>query len=320
MATPTNQHVSQTLATASHQHAVALTPDGHPNKPAYISNLRNGYVTRFERLGDLADLENAIASYQQALAIALRMATPTSQPISQTSATAISGALNGSGISLISRIRLRAIEQAVALTPDGHPNKPAYLSNLGSGYRTRFERLGDLADLENSIASHQQAGALTPDGHPNKPAYISKLGSGYLTRFEGLGNLVDLENSIASHQKAVALTPDGHPDKPAYISKLSSAQLSMAAADSNPLPVALSANQSPASSSVFALLRPPATCLLHAPSQTGLKQCTRFGHHECLPVTKFRLIAIEPDVDTYWTLRRRDSGLGLLALRELEPA
>ncbi|KZP16171.1 hypothetical protein FIBSPDRAFT_934760, partial [Athelia psychrophila] len=104
-------------------------------------------------------------------------------------------------------------EQALALIPDGHPDKPTRLSNLGVGYITRFHRHGDLADLENSIASFEQGVALTPDGHPDKPSRLTNFGGGYLTRFQRLGGFADLENSIASHQQAVALTPDGHPDK-----------------------------------------------------------------------------------------------------------
>lgn len=36
------------------------------------------------------------------------------------------------------------MEQAVALTLEGHPDKPSRLSNLGRGYSARWEPLGDL--------------------------------------------------------------------------------------------------------------------------------------------------------------------------------
>ncbi|KZP10594.1 hypothetical protein FIBSPDRAFT_1051243, partial [Athelia psychrophila] len=172
------------------EQALALTLDGHADKPSRLSNLGSGHLTRFERLGDLADLENSIASHQQAVAL-----TPDGHPD-------------------------KPYQQAVALTPDGHPDKPGRLTNLGNGRLRRFERLGDLADVENSIASYQQAVALTPDGHPDKPGCLANLGNGRLTRFERLGDLVDVENSIVSYQQAVALTPDGHPDKPGRLTNL----------------------------------------------------------------------------------------------------
>jgi len=51
-----------------------------------------------------------------------------------------------------------------------------FVSNLGSGQRTRFERLGDLSDLENAISNYEKAVELTDDRHPNKPMYLSNLG------------------------------------------------------------------------------------------------------------------------------------------------
>jgi len=61
------------------------------------------------------------------------------------------------------------------LTPDGHPNKPGHLSNLGIALERRFYRLGSLTDLDNAI-SNQKAVDLTPDGHLGKADYLYKLG------------------------------------------------------------------------------------------------------------------------------------------------
>ncbi|KZP20335.1 hypothetical protein FIBSPDRAFT_1044972 [Athelia psychrophila] len=141
---------------------------------AHLSHLGGGYYARFERLADLADLENAITMEQQAL----------------------------------------------ALTPDGHPDKPARLTALGFSYDTRFERLGDLADIENAITAEMQALALTQDGHPDKPGHLIALGCSYYMRFERLGDLADLENAITTETQALALTLDGHPDKPDHLSLL----------------------------------------------------------------------------------------------------
>jgi len=40
--------------------------------------------------------------------------------------------------------------QAMTLTPDGHPDKAACLSNLGNGYINHFLRLGTLEGLDES--------------------------------------------------------------------------------------------------------------------------------------------------------------------------
>ncbi|KAI0026417.1 CHAT domain-containing protein, partial [Vararia minispora EC-137] len=80
--------------------------------------------------------------------------------------------------------------EAVDLTPDGHPDKPGYLNNLGNALEARFDRLDD---LESAIVVKRKAVDLTPDGHPDKPKCLNSLGKALKTRFDRLGNLDDLE-------------------------------------------------------------------------------------------------------------------------------
>ncbi|KAJ7120017.1 CHAT domain-containing protein [Mycena epipterygia] len=116
-------------------------------------------------------------------------------------------------------------EGAVRLTPDGHPNTPSFLSNLGNSLLRRFERLGDLDDLNKSVSVREDAVRLTPDGHPDKPSLLSNLGYSLLTRFEWLGDLDDLNKYVLREKDAVYLTPDGHPDKPSLLSNLGNSLL-----------------------------------------------------------------------------------------------
>jgi tetratricopeptide (TPR) repeat protein len=109
---------------------------------------------------------------------------------------------------------------AVDLAPHGHPNKPALLNNLGNSFVTRFERLGELSDLEEAILRQRDAVDLTPHGHPDKPSRLNNLGNSFLTRFERLGELSDLEEAISRQRDAVDLTPHGHPDKPGRLNNL----------------------------------------------------------------------------------------------------
>ncbi|KAJ7887832.1 hypothetical protein B0H14DRAFT_2162065, partial [Mycena olivaceomarginata] len=88
--------------------------------------------------------------------------------------------LNNLGSSLLSRCErlgdlsdlnksIMMKEDAVQLTPDGHPDKPGKSSNLGNSLFHRFERLSDLSDLNKSIMMKEDAVQLTLDGHPEKP-------------------------------------------------------------------------------------------------------------------------------------------------------
>jgi tetratricopeptide (TPR) repeat protein len=84
----------------------------------------------------------------------------------------------------------------------------------------RFERLGELSDLEGGISRHRDAVDLTPHGHPHKPTYLNNFGSVLISRFQRLGELSDLENAISRHKDAVDLTPHGHPHRPACLNNL----------------------------------------------------------------------------------------------------
>ena len=92
--------------------------------------------------------------------------------------------------------------------------------NLGSSSLARFERLGQLNDLEDAISRQSEAVDLTPDGHPRKPNYLMSLSFSFLTRFERLGQLNDLEDAISRQAEAVDLTPDGSLHKPRYLDNL----------------------------------------------------------------------------------------------------
>jgi tetratricopeptide (TPR) repeat protein len=101
---------------------------------------------------------------------------------------------------------------------------PDGLATAGIQFLQRFWRLGELADLENALASLQMALALAHDGHPNKPSIHNNLGTCQETLFGHLGELADLENAICNQQKAAELTDDNHPDKPGILNNLGNSQ------------------------------------------------------------------------------------------------
>jgi hypothetical protein len=49
------------------------------------------------------------------------------------------------------------------------------LNHLGNSFLCRFERLGDIADLNEAMTIQQQAVHLTPDGHPHEPGHLNNL-------------------------------------------------------------------------------------------------------------------------------------------------
>ncbi|KAI0027696.1 hypothetical protein K488DRAFT_60659, partial [Vararia minispora EC-137] len=206
--------------------AVDLTPDGHPDKPGRLINLGFTLQIRFRQSRNPEDLEKytCTSRFVQRRTIirgaltnlpqAWRLATDGTSLLEQAMTTLEPGILNAA---------ISCLQNSVDLTPNGHPEKPAYLNNLGIALQTRFDRLGSLDDLESGIVVNRKAVDLTPDGHPDKPGRLNNLGNALQAHFSRLGSLDDLEEAHVRRREAVDLTPDGHPDKPGYLNNLGNA-------------------------------------------------------------------------------------------------
>ena len=115
---------------------------------------------RFERFGDMADLQQAITLLEE-----LVRSTSVCDDRYR-------GGLANLGVALSCRFdhlgelsdieaAISMLRDAVDLTPHGHCHKPGHLSNLGASFKARFERLGELSDLEDAISRHRDAVDLT---------------------------------------------------------------------------------------------------------------------------------------------------------------
>ena len=177
------------------------TPPDSPDLPSLLNNLGNGLRDRYARTGQLADLEEAIRVFQQAV-----QRTPPDSPD-------LPSLLNGLGNGLSDRYArtaqladleeaIRVFRQAVQRTPPDSPSLPMYLSNLGNGLRAHYARTGQLADLEEAIRVFQQAVQRTPPDSPNLPSLLNSLGNGLRDRHARTGELADLEEAIRVYRSA----------------------------------------------------------------------------------------------------------------------
>ncbi|KAJ7448639.1 TPR-like protein [Mycena galericulata] len=106
------------------------------------------------------------------------------------------------------------------------PGPALYLANLGRALQRRFERLGSLLDINQSVVLLKAAVDHTLQGEPHEPAWLNDLGNSLLSRFERLGDLDDLNQSVLRLEAAVFLTPEGQPDKPSWLNNLGNSLLS----------------------------------------------------------------------------------------------
>jgi tetratricopeptide (TPR) repeat protein len=134
--------------------------------PLLLHKLGSSYLARFERLGEMADIEKVIAHRTRAASL-----------ISDGHCKAKPNALNNLGLSHRSRfIRLvsqladieKAIDcqsQAIELARENHEEMSGFLNNIANSLVCRFRFLGQLHDIDKSIAYYAQAIYLTPQGH-----------------------------------------------------------------------------------------------------------------------------------------------------------
>ncbi|KAJ7477682.1 CHAT domain-containing protein [Mycena latifolia] len=123
---------------------------------------------------------------------------------------------------------VKALLQAIGAYTDAvrdDPTTAMYLSDLGGALRQRFERLGNVVDINQGKALCAAAVEMTPDGHPDMASQLTNLGSCLLRRFGELGDLTDLNESVSTFEAAIRLTPEGHPNKPSGLSNLGNSLL-----------------------------------------------------------------------------------------------
>ncbi|CUS11113.1 unnamed protein product, partial [Tuber aestivum] len=75
----------------------------------------------------------------------------------------------------------------------------------------RFERIGDLGDLQKAINHAQEALTATPHDHPDRASRHSNLGYRLSSRFERTGDLGDIQGAVEHAERALAATPQDHP-------------------------------------------------------------------------------------------------------------
>ena len=94
------------------------------------------------------------------------------------------------------------------------------MNNLGNALGDRYDRTGELADLEGSITAYQQVLQVVSPNSPKWPTYLRNLGYRLRDRYKRSGNLADLEAAITAYQQVLqAISPDSF-EWPWYLNDL----------------------------------------------------------------------------------------------------
>ena len=81
------------------------------------------------------------------------------------------------------------------------------LSNLANALSMRFQRHGDIADLDHSVECHVTALDFRPPGHPGRANMLSNFATALLFRYGKLGMQQDIELAIEYFNTALSMLP-----------------------------------------------------------------------------------------------------------------
>jgi tetratricopeptide (TPR) repeat protein len=99
------------------------------------------------------------------------------------------------------------------------------LARMLAKFQARFERVGNLADLDRAIALLYQAMNATPPDNSGRAAMLASLGAAFQARFEQVGNLADLDRAVQAGREAVDIAPADFPGRVMYLNSLGGALL-----------------------------------------------------------------------------------------------
>ncbi|NHO85126.1 tetratricopeptide repeat protein [Micromonospora sp. CMU55-4] len=113
--------------------------------------------------------------------------------------------------------RSRDLERAIRHSQD---TDPMGLANLALMLRDRFERLGEIADLQRSIALLRDVLNGTDAEDPDQARRLSALGAVLNLRFTAIDDPADLDTAISLHREAVRRARNSDPHRLDYLSNL----------------------------------------------------------------------------------------------------
>lgn len=216
-------------AIAAGSRAVNQIPAGHQDRELFLINLAVQLCDRYRWLGSMDDLEQAIATGEEALSA---FDTDSIEQLGGLDEDGPSARLPGhdtrdvilSYFGIFYHFKFmrsgdlddleKAIHfaiHAVARLSLDNPARSRCFANLGDSLYLRYERLGSLADLENSIQAYEDG--LPASGQHTPANYYSNWGGLHGLLFRRVGNIDRLNRAIELTEKGAAEMAPGFPGR-----------------------------------------------------------------------------------------------------------
>jgi hypothetical protein len=185
--------------------AVRLCPAGDPGRPELLDLAALALWDRYGAEGEVATLNMAATLSREAVATA-------TDPVDlRAYRSNLCGILNDFQPVTADRA---LVEEAVGVgrlaTADGGGSAHAW-SNLATALTDGYRRTGDLAFLDEAIATDRRVLQLAPPGHRSRPLFLYRLANHLQVRYIATGNPVHRDEAFDTIKVAAALAPPGTP-------------------------------------------------------------------------------------------------------------
>lgn len=201
--------------------AADTMPATDPWLPRILSNLAAGYVTLYERTGDLAVLDAAIDAGRGACQPGDDEEWRPAALVNLSAALLTRYERSSRPADLAESVDLG--RAGAASVPAGDPAYASSHAHLGNVLRFRYRRAGAAADLDEAIAAGRAALRAALPGDDQYSAYASGLASSLVDRFEQRADLAALTEAISLLRDGLAALADSHPAWPRLAANLSNA-------------------------------------------------------------------------------------------------
>ena len=202
--------------------ALDLLPSAHGCRATALFNLAMARFINCQVDGTISDLDAAISSYREALA--LRPATRPDRP----------GTLLHLAQALLYRHWRLRCESSVTDKIEGVEVQVKQIFHEGSyeyraadlvvqmlkRYPSRYKQLVAVQDLEETIVLGQDAFDLCPQGHPDRAMSLNNLADDLSFQYQQLGAMEDLDEAIVLGREALDLSPQGHHNRSMSLNNL----------------------------------------------------------------------------------------------------
>ena len=182
---------------------------GHPDRAAVLHNLGHAVAARFERTGAAADLVDALAVGQEAVAAAGPTMAGTVRA-GLANALMLQVAATAADVS----VRRRAIalyREALARAPADHPDRVGWLANLSTALRGLYEATGeDPALLDEAVAAADEAVTALGPGDADRGTLLFVRANALQTRQTDLTDAAGVA-TVVDGFRAAALTAGAPP-------------------------------------------------------------------------------------------------------------